>query len=370
MTLEDIALTLVPGLGHKGTVYLLGLFGSAERIFAATESELIEQAELRPEIVRSIVRKDMFRQAGQEMKFLVRHGITGVASTDGDYPPLLRECPDYPHMLYVLGNPRALPLRSLSMVGTRKFTQYGLRMCDELVHGLSERMPGLCIVSGLAFGVDVNCHRAALRYGLPTVAVIANTLPDITPAQHEGVAREIVEKGGAIVTELHSQTRQNGALFLSRNRIIAGMSEGTVVVESPRSGGSLSTAQMADGYDRTVMAVPGRVGDKYSEGTNGLIRKSKARLVASGEDIVQELMWDVYADSYVPGKQPVQPQLTDLQRRVVGCFARGEEAGIDALALRSGLSIRQLMPILLDLEFEGVVRALPGKIYVLLHACD
>lgn len=296
MTIEDIALQMTPGIGVKGAVHLLGVFGSARDIFAAAPDELAGEAGLREEIAREIVRRRGFAAAEKELEHCRRNGIAAIASTDPEYPPLLREIPDYPHVLYIKGDTAALSARCLSMVGTRNATPYGQTMCNRLVEGLAAQVPGLCIVSGLAFGIDVAAHRAALAAGVPTVAVLANPLPEVTPAQHTAVARDILDHGGALVTELHSQTRQNGTAYIARNRIIAGLSAGCIVVESPDSGGSLVTAHCADDYDRSVMAVPGRATDRMSAGTNHLIRNRKAQLVLTADDIVRELMWDLGAE--------------------------------------------------------------------------
>ena len=288
MAIDDIALTLVPGLGVKGVVHLLEVFGTAQAIFAASADELSGRAELRPDIARSIAARKSHPEAERELRHCRRHGITPLASTDDAYPALLREIPDYPHVLYIKGNAEVLSQRCLSMVGTRRISTYGQRLCDELVRGLT-RIPQVVVVSGLAFGVDVACHRAALAAGIPTVGVLANPLPDVTPAQHTSVALDMIERGGALISELHSQSKQRGTFYLARNRIIAGLSAGTVVIESPASGGSLATAHYADGYDRTVMAPPGRTTDANSFGTNSLIRNRKAQLVLTADDVIANL---------------------------------------------------------------------------------
>ena len=363
MNIDDVALTLQQGLGTKGVVWLLSVFGSAEAVFRASEPELTEGAGLRAELARALLKKNFHSQAEKEIKYMERNSLSGVSSTDPEYPALLRECPDYPHVLYVRGDVRALRGRMLSMVGTRTATPYGQRMCDVLVGRMSELDRNLCIVSGLAYGVDGDCHRAALRYGLKTVAVIANPLPDITPSQHRALAEDIIASGGAIVSELHSQTKQNGSYFIPRNRIIAGIGEGTVVVESPSSGGSLSTAELAESYDRTVMAVPGRAGDRCSEGPNLLIKRRRAAMVTSGDDVFHEMGWDIVVPGRVPVGAAQMPLLSAAEKRVMECFGEGETVDVDTLALRSGTAVGELTGILLSLEIGGVVRPLPGKIY-------
>ncbi len=364
MTIEDIALTMTPGIGVKGAVHLLECFGDARHIFAASEEQLTARAELRPDVARAVVRRLGFAAAEREWSYCLKHGIAAVASTDPDYPPLLREIPDYPHILYVRGNVAALSMRCVSFVGTREATPYGQRMCCELVRGLAERVPGVCIVSGLAFGIDVAAHRAALAAGARTVAVVANALPEVTPAQHESVARDIVEAGGAIVSELHAQVKQKGTFYLARNRIIAALSAGTVVVESPCAGGSLMTAHCADGYDRSVMAVPGRAVDAASRGTNLLIRNKKAQLVLSAEDIVSELMWDLGPDGVGPRPKSRTPELTAAEAGLLACFRSSDPVSTEELGSLCGLGAGEMSVLLLGLEMAGAVRQLPGNRYI------
>ena len=357
MTIEDIALQMTPGIGVKGAVHLLGVFGSARDIFAAAPDELAGEAGLREEIAREIVRRRGFAAAEKELEHCRRNGIAAI-------PPLLREIPDYPHVLYIKGDTAALSARCLSMVGTRNATPYGQTMCNRLVEGLAAQVPGLCIVSGLAFGIDVAAHRAALAAGVPTVAVLANPLPEVTPAQHTAVARDILDHGGALVTELHSQTRQNGTAYIARNRIIAGLSAGCIVVESPDSGGSLVTAHCADDYDRSVMAVPGRATDRMSAGTNHLIRNRKAQLVLTADDIVRELMWDLGAEPATLRPKPATPQLTPDETGLLGCFRTDDPLSHETLSELSGLDPGELATLLVGLELAGAVRQLPGNRYM------
>lgn len=366
MQVEDIALTLVPSLGIKGTVHLLECFGSAERIFAQPLDTLVGQAQLREDVARSIVAKSSFAAAEREAAYCCRHNIKMVASTDPEYPQIMRETDDYPHVLYVCGNVGALSMRTISFVGTRRITPYGERACNMLVGGLAEQLPDLCIVSGLAYGVDAAAHRAALANGAATVAVVANALPGVTPVPHTDLARDIVDKGGAIITELHSQTKQNGSYFISRNRIMAALGYGTVVVESAASGGSLATAKFADGYNRSVMAVPGRITDSCSAGTNLLIRNRKAQAVLSAGDIISELMWDLdlpAADMASKQDTSLLESLLPAERAVLECFGNADTLSTAELADRTGLGIGELSAHLMSMEIAGAVRQLPGNIF-------
>lgn len=364
MTIEDIALQMTPGIGVKGAVHLLETFGDARSIFAASVDELVGKAELRPEIARQLLRRQGFPAAAREIEYCQRNNIRIIASSDPEYPPLLREMPDYPSVLYVQGNIEALTLHCLSMVGTRQATPYGQSMCSRLVDGLAERLPGLCIVSGLAFGIDIAAHRAALAAEVPTIAVLANALPGVTPVQHAGVARDILAHGGALVTELHSQSKQNGNFYLARNRIIAGLSAGCVIVESPDSGGSLFTAHCADAYNRTVMAVPGRATDRSSAGTNHLIRNRKAQLVMSADDIIRELMWDLGEDPETFRPQAPTPELTPNEQRVLKLFPSSDPLPLETLVEQSRMNPGELAALLIGLELSGAIRQLPGNRYM------
>ena len=361
MPLKDIALTFVPQLGTRGAAYLINYFGSAEAVYAASREELTQGAMLREDAVRNILSGCGMREAERELAYCRKNGVVPIASTSPLYPRLLRETDDFPAVLYACGNVEALNSRMVAFVGTRKMSSYGQLMCERLVSELKEAVPDVTVVSGLAFGVDGACHRAAIACEATTIAVLANPLPEIAPSAHERMAAEFISRGGAIVSELNSQTKQNGRYFIPRNRIIAGMSAGTVVVESPESGGSLSTAAFADGYNRTVMAVPGRATDGNSRGCNLLIRNRKAQIVLSGRDIANELMWDLELDTIEESPREPLP-LTDGESRLLAYFD-SEPVSIDALQQRSGLSLGELSLTLMNLELSGVIRPLPGKRY-------
>lgn len=361
MTVEDIALTFVPKLGIKGAVHLLRCFGSAAAIYSASEEELRGRAELNAEVARAIAGGKGMREAEREMEYCRRHGITPVASTDGDYPPLLREICDYPAVIYVKGDTGALRRRAIAFVGTRRMTAYGSRMCEVLLRELAGLAPDAVVVSGLAYGIDSACHHAALTHGLATVGVLANALPSVTPAPHERLAASIVGNGGALVTELNSQTKQNGRYFVPRNRLIAGMCAATVVVESPEAGGAMVTARLAAGYDRDVLAVPGRVTDEFSRGTNALIFNRVAQPVMSAHDIVRELMWDTAAAASAR-QDDAAATLSDGERALLGLFD-GDPLTADVLQARSGLAPGALARLLMNMEFSGVLRRVNGNRY-------
>ncbi|MCC8035892.1 MAG: DNA-protecting protein DprA, partial [Rikenellaceae bacterium] len=275
MILDEIALTLCSGTNPKTAVHLIELYGDAGAVFSASFESLTERGELRPDMASEIVSKKFHKRAEAELEFCRKNHIIPVGVSSDLYPDLLRECCDYPVVIYVMGNPGALRGEMLAVVGTRKISPYGAAMCERIVGGLAGKKPELTVLSGLAYGVDSTSHRAAIAGGLNTVAVLGNKLPRIYPSDHTALANKIIESGGALVSELNSQSFEGRVNFVARNRMIAGMSRGTLIVESPEKGGSMITAEMAYGYHRAVMEVPGQVTDENSSGTNRLIRTMK-----------------------------------------------------------------------------------------------
>lgn len=361
MPLESIALSFVPQLGVRGAAHLVDCFGSARAVYAATQQELVERAELHADVARSITLKRGFIEAERELAYCRRHGVVALGCDMESYPPLLRDVRDFPMAIYVRGEVDALMRPAVAFVGTRKMSPYGQRMCDKLVSEMHEVMPEAVVVSGLAFGIDGTCHRAALACGAVTVGVVANTLPGVTPMQHERLAQDMIARGGAVVTELNSQSKQNGRYYIPRNRIIAALCAGVVVVESSESGGSLSTVAFADGYSRTVMAVAGRAVDANSMGCNMLIRNRKAQMVLSGRDIVEELHWE-FGLNEVPAPRREKLPLNDEEVRFLAFFGQ-DSVSLDTLQVRSGMSAGELSLMLMNLELSGAVRQLPGKLY-------
>ena len=366
MILDELALTFVPDLGARGVAHLMEIYSSAEEVYAQKEHNLILCAELRKDIATRITQKVGYAEAEREFRYCEERGIKATSYNDYDYPPFLREAADRPHVIYSLGDLEALQSKHiLSVVGTRRISSYGESVCAKIIPELAEMFPDLVVVSGLAFGVDAAAHRAALAAGVRTVGVVANKLPDVTPAQHRNLAKDMLDHGGAIVTELHSQTKQNGTYYIPRNRIIAGVAEGLLVVESPSNGGSLSTAKAADAYSRTIMAVPGRITDTRSEGSNHLIKTNVAQLVTSAYDIAKTLGWEVAGE--MPEKLRFAPhEITPKERAVYNAVADASDGlMLDRIAEQTSLSVSEVSAILLNMELSGMVRQLPGKVYVI-----
>ena len=365
MTIEDIALLFVQGLGARGTAHLIDHYGSAEAVYSASVGSLVADAGLRKDIAEGIVNGEGITMARREAEYCRRHKISMIAATDREYPAPLRETLDRPHILFVKGNIEALSSPTLSMVGTREMSPSGQHITNRLIEDLASEIDNFTIVSGIAYGVDSACHRAAITHKVPSVAVLANALPDVNPTPHRQLAEDILKNGGALISELTSQSRQNGKHFIARNRIIAGLSMGVVVIESQASGGSLSTATLADGYGRTVMAVPGRITDATSFGTNNLIRSGMARLILTAQDVISDMDWERYrVTDKTPAIEMVETsQFNENELLVIAQLNSAEQLDMQQLISATGLTIGQLVMTLMSLELKGVVRPLPGQRY-------
>ena len=361
MDIFDLALSMTKGIGSKTAIHLLDCFGSAEGIFSASRDDLQCVAKLNSTISDAILRRDSFSISEREILFASKNGINIISATDSEYPPLLKECNDYPHILYVKGSVDALHKRSLSVVGTRRASEYGRKVCGRIIDDLSHITRDITIVSGLALGIDGCAHRSALASGLSTVAVLPCPLHVVAPVEHQMLSNEILNQGGCLVSEYHSSSVTKSYGFVARNRIIAGLSDGTLVVESPYNGGSLLTAGMADGYSRSVMAIPGRIFDSSSKGSNNIIKSMQAKLISSASDIISELGWSNMPTHSVEADDLVV--LTKESQEVLSLIREGETISIDSLISLSGLSSTELASIILELEFDGHIKRLPGNIY-------
>lgn len=299
--------------------------------------------------------------------FIEKNNISCYYLTDTDYPVRLRECPDAPILFYFKGNTNLDAIRIISIVGTRNATEYGRELTESLIKDLAKVIPDLLVVSGLAYGIDICAHRNALYNRLPTVAVLAHGLDRIYPSCHRNTAVEMLESGG-LLTDFPSGTEPDRPNFLRRNRIVAGISDCTIVVESAEKGGSLVTADIAFSYGRDVYSFPGRVGDSHSKGCNNLIRQNKAGLITSADDLLSALCWDIQA-----GATPVQTELffaeaetfTSEQNPVLAIMRTRNEIHINELASVLEIPVHQLSMLLFELEINGKVKALPGNLYKL-----
>lgn len=308
----------------------------------------------------------LFR-ARQETEFVCRHNIRTFYLSDPDYPFSLAQIPDAPLLIYVLGNPDFDSQHTISIVGTRRCTVYGRNFVSQTVKDLAGYFPDLAVVSGLAYGIDEEAHKASLEAGVRTVAVVAHGLHTIYPAQHTELARAIVKEGGCIVTEYPGGTPPFRGHFLARNRIIAGMSPITIVAESEIKGGAMSTAARANNYDRQVMALPGRTCDTMSGGCNSLIRRNMASLVERAADIVEIMGWQPQGLNLKAEQRNLFPELEGDVKKIYDTLRfEGKSLNPDAIHYHTGLPIRRIMELLPDMEFDGIVARGPGNVYSLI----
>jgi DNA processing protein len=368
-----IALNMTPGVGPRAAARLLERFGSAEGVFGALRSEL-ERLRLRPEAVESIALRDRHAAAAVELERLREiEGADVLALDDGAYPQLLREIPDPPVTLYVRGAWRAcLEAPCVGVVGSRRCSTYGQNVAHQLARELASR--GLTVVSGLARGIDAAAHRGALEAGGRTAAVLGTGLDEVYPRDHARLADEILERGGALVTQFPLGTPPVSENFPYRNRIISGLSLGVVVVEASENSGSLITARLALEQGREVFAVPGNITSRNSFGTNYLIKGAGAKLIQTWQDVVAEFPPEIAAALLPPESKkkkttglddaPLPQDLSESERAVLKLITADAPAQIDELAEASGLGVAELSAVLLGLEFRELIRQLPGRLYV------
>lgn len=314
------------------------------------------------------LRQEALFRARSEVQFVTSHNIRCLFLTDDDYPVLLRETPDAPVLLYVLGRANLNAQPVFNIVGTRRCTSYGTGFCRSFVSGMAPYFPEAIVVSGLAFGIDAAAHTAALDNNLTTVAVVAHGLDRIYPAQHRDLARRIIAAGGAIVTEYPSGVRPFQRNFLERNRIVAGMSELTVVAESDVRGGALSTANQAFNYSREVIAVPGRFSDQASAGCNNLIARNKAHIYTSVAETITLMGWKIPVLGRTPAisEKVLFPELSDEGSAVCSFLRRkAAPASLDEIHAATALPMPLLMSTVTELEFDGILVKLPGARYEL-----
>lgn len=358
-----IAFSQVRGLHPRQARELLERLGGEEAFFSATEGQLAALCGAGNEMFGSQSRQRLLDRAKKEAEFIERGGIVPVYFTDEDYPERLAECDDAPLMLYTMGRCEMRDSLVIGIVGTRQATAYGAGFVKKLVPELASLVDGLVVVSGLAYGIDIIAHRAALESGVPTVAVLAHGLNMIYPSAHRQTAAEIARGGGMLMSEYMSDAVVHKGNFLTRNRIVAGLCDCLLVVESAEKGGALVTARLANDYNREVMALPGRVTDRYSAGCNRLILRNEARLVTSARDIAETLNWPLKPQEGDQPQLPLVPPGTPQARVVDYLSALPDGASLNQMCAALGMPVQELSALLLDMECDGLVAALPGSRY-------
>lgn len=357
-----IALTLAEGVGGIVFRHLVAHFGSAEAVLNASTERLMKVQGIGNKMSGQIRKSAQFlEQADNILQKAEKQNVSLFSYQAADYPQRLKSLYDCPPILYAKGNADYNAPRTVGIVGTRNATDAGKEITRKLVEGLKEL--NVTVVSGLAYGIDIEAHRAAIQHGLPTIAVMANGIDVVYPAVHKKYIPEIMNNGG-ILTESAFGMQPIRQQFLARNRIIAGLSDVVVVVESAAKGGSLVTAEFANNYHREVFAVPGAIDSKFSEGTNALIKRNKAQIYTGVQDIIEQLNWDIEnpkAKATNIEKAIDWSRFSDDESKVLRLLHEKTEMQIDNLSFESSVPLNRLAALLLNLEFQDLVKALPGK---------
>ena len=367
-----MALTRLTNFNYQQALELYRAVGSAQLLYEHRNEigDIIKDAS--PKLMEALKDWDEpMRRAECELRFMEEHRIRALTLNDDDYPQRLTECPDAPIILYYKGQADLNQERIVSLVGTRRMTTYGQDLIRRFIADLRQRCPEVLIVSGLAYGVDICAHREALAHGYPTVGVLAHGLDQIYPYRHRETAAEMVNHGG-LLTEFMTQTNADKPNFVRRNRIVAGMADSVILVESAAKGGGLITAEIAQSYARAVFAFPGNVGQMYSEGCNNLIRDNGAGLISNADDFVKAMGWPtvkdmpLFSQSFGSDVGSQIPNLTPEERQVVSLLQQTNDLQLNIITVKTGIPIGRLTALLFQLEMKCVVKPLAGGMYHLL----
>ena len=356
-----IALGLIPRIGDINARKLVSHFGDVESIFRETYRNLVKIPGIGEGIAKYITDRSYLDLAEREEEYILKNQVKAFFYLDKDYPYRFRQCDDSPVIFYFRGNCDLDSPMILSVVRTRNATNRGRETCEKIIGDLALSHPDLVIVSGLAYGIDITAHKAALASNLPTIAVLGHGLKTIYPSVHTSIARSMLPRGG-LLTDFISGTLPERNNFIKRNRIIAGISDATLVIESGLKGGALITADIASSYNRDLFAVPGRPGDQWAAGCNSLIKSNKAALVESSADIEYFLGWE--AKNKRPAVQgTLFSELDDNEKSIFELLAGQGEMNIDSICRSTNIPVFRLSSTLLQMELRGLVRCYPGNIY-------
>ena len=366
----SIALTRMTGFNSQMALQLYQKLGGGQAVYERRNDVCDVIPDCSPRLVEALKNwDDALKRAAVEMEFITKHNIRALTLNDADYPLRLRECADAPVILYYKGSADLNQPFVVDIVGTRHCTTYGQDLVHRFVTRLRELCPQVLIFSGLAYGIDICAHRQALSVGYETVGVLAHGLDQIYPNHHRQTAIEMMNHGG-LLTEYMSQTEPIANNFRQRNRIVAGCSDVTVVVESAYKGGALITARIAQDYGRDVLAFPGAVGAPYSEGCNCLIRDNKAGLITSADDFVASVGWPTVAQQQKAEANAIErqlfPDLSPEEQTVAAQLQQTNDLQLNVLSVKTNIPIGQLTALLFQMELKGIVRSLAGGTYHLL----
>ena len=365
-----MALTRLTNFNYQQALELYRAMGSAQMLFEHRNEIGDILKDCSPRLMEALKDWDEpMRRAEAELRFMEEHRVRAITLNSDDYPQRLTECPDAPIILYYSGNADLNQAKVISVVGTRQITVYGQDLIRRFISELKRFCPQALIVSGLAYGVDINAHRQALENGYETVGVLAHGLDQIYPYRHRDTAAEMLNHGG-LLTEFMSQTNADKPNFVRRNRIVAGMADAVILVESAAKGGGLITAEIAQSYDRSVFAFPGNVGQPFSEGCNNLIRDNGAALISNAQDFVKAMGWmdeSLRQRANADGiERNLFPELTPEEQQVVDLLQQTNDLQLNIITVKTGIPIGRLTALLFQLEMKGVVRPMAGGMYHLM----
>jgi len=358
---HKIALGLIPRIGDINARKLVSHFGNVEAIFHEPYRNLVKIPGIGSGIAKYISERSYLETAEREAEYVTKNGIRTYFYLDNDYPFRLRQCDDSPVVFFFMGNSDLNAAKILSVVGTRNATSRGKELCDKIIGGLAAGHPDLIVVSGLAYGIDISAHKAALSNNLQTIGVLGHGFKTTYPSVHFATAKSMLKSGG-LLSDFLSDALPERNNFIKRNRIIAGLSDATLVIESGTKGGALITADIANSYNRDVFAIPGRPDDQWSAGCNSLIRSNKAALVESSDDIEFLLNWKP-EKSKLPVQRSLFSELDETEKLVYELIAKDGEITIDSICRTLGIAVYKLSSLLLQMEFKGMVKCYPGNIY-------
>lgn len=359
---HQLALTLIPHIGDVLLKKLLARFGSAGAVFKAAKYELENITEIGAVRAAAIRKFNGYGRVDKEIAFMEKYGIRPVFYTGADYPERLRHCPDSPVLLYYKGNADLNAARIVSVVGTRAPGEYGKTVCMQLVEQLA--VHNVTVISGMAYGIDIIAHQTSLQHETPTIGVLAHGLDRLYPPSHKATAARMLDNGG-LLTEFMSGTQPDRQNFPRRNRIVAGLADATIVVESGINGGSLITADIANSYNRDVFAIPGRIGDPHAAGCHHLIRTHRAALITGAEDIITSMGWEEQQRVSPPAQQQLFVELSNDEQHITSLFCGAADKHIDEIRRESYLPVSQVNSLIFQLEMHHVLKSLPGQKYQL-----
>lgn len=360
---QQIALTFLHGIGPKKASLLVSKLGSLDAVFKEKYTTLHQLTGIGKTVLKQMKRENALRIAEGHANYIIKHSIKSHFYLDTNYPRRLKQCDDAPLLLYSKGNFDPNPPKVISIVGTRNSTEYGRKLCEEFIQAISDYK--IQVISGMAYGIDICAHQLCVKNEIETVGVLGHGLDRLYPSVHQRIAEQMVHKGG-LITEFVPGTNPDRENFPMRNRVVAGMADACIVMESKKTGGSLITAQLANDYNRDVFAFPGNIGQQTSEGCNLLIKRDQAHLLMDGNSFLKEMNWDTDEKKTTVAQRSFFVELNDTEKLICELLESTSGEHIDVLSFQMKLPVSTINVQLFHLEMKGLIKSLPGKKYCLI----